>query len=413
MMILLPAGLIRSKGTKKIREEIIKKCQNIIITIINNNARFFAIDTRFKFLLLDCVLSKPSTQANDIKIVHSDCAKNDFIVSEIVKIPTQLLKQARPDLTLPEIRSSEEMSLYFKIYENGCDWAKSPEWSYSISRELDMTNDKGSFVTHPDENSVEIIEGRMVQQHWFAVKKYCFGAGRAARWELADGEIKPQFWIKKNDLSSETVTRIIHERVGYCDIAGQTNERSMMSAIIPADVVCGNKVPTIRFVNSENGKRELLWVGVTNSFVFDWMVRRIISTTVNYFILLSVPMPAIELDSELAKSIITATQEIRKLKKTKNPNDTLIASLRCQIDISVAKAYGLNFQEIELILKDFPLLDRKQKPINGEKKSSVTHDYLLSNAANHYGYESNFYSYRYQIANTQGAIPYMPTDVSR
>ena len=185
----------------------------------------------------------------------------------------------------------------------------------------------------------------------------------------------------------------------------------MMSCILPAGVACGNKVPTILFENSSDGRRELLWVGITNSFVYDWLLRRIISTTANYFMILSVPMPEITIDSEHAEAVITATQTIRELRSAPKADEMKIAALRRQIDIAVALAYGLSYNDLCLIMEDFPLLDRKQPSLKGEKRSTVTRDYLLSGASRRYGVQTEEYSKRYQTARKRGATPYIPTDI--
>lgn len=413
VLMLLPAGIIRSKGTYLLREELFKKCSHVSFVVISNRARFFAIDTRFKFLLLDCDFSERSPETDGINLAYGDGSETGVNISKPVFIPIELLRRTRPDLTIPEVRTLEEMSLFFRIHEHGCDWGNSPEWASDIKRELDMTNDRTIFATKPNGATIALVEGRMVQQHCFPVKKYISGSGRASKWEPSDGELKPQFWIDPKDLSKDIYDRVQTERVGYCDIAGQTNERAMMSAIIPKGVACGNKVPTIVFKDSNNGKRELLWVGVTNSFVYDWMLRRIISTTANYFLILSIPMPDIQLNSSLAGTIINATDTIRELRSKPNPDELKIASLRCQIDIAVAEAYGLSYTDLKLILEDFPLLDRKQPPINGDKKSTVTRDYLLSQAARHFDQEPDEYTQRYNIAHKIKAIPYIPTDIHR
>lgn len=413
VFMLLPAGIIRSKGTYLLRKELFKKCSNVSFVVISNRARFFAIDTRFKFLLLDCDFSERLSQNDGIKLAHGDGSETGVTISEPVNISLERLKKVRPDLTIPEVRTLAELGLYFRIHEHGRDWRSSPEWASDITRELDMTNNRGIFATKPNGATIALIEGRMVQQHFFPVKKYVSGSGRSAKWEPSNGELKPQFWIDPKDLSKDICTRVKRERVGYCDIAGQTNERSMMSAIIPTGVVCGNKVPTIIFEDSHNGKRELMWVGVTNSFVYDWMLRRVISTTANYFLILSIPMPNIDIDSELASTIIAAAGNIRKLRSEANPDQLKIARLRCRIDIAVAEAYGLGFADLKLILEDFPILDRKQPPINGEKKSTVTRDYLLSEAAQHFNQDTNEYTQRYYKAHKIGAIPYIPTDIHR
>ena len=60
---------------------------------------------------------------------------------------------------------------------------------------------------------------------------------------------------------------------------------------------------------------------------------------------------------------------------------------RAQIDVLVAKAYGLRYEDIKLILTDFPLLDRGQSSIGG--KDSVTKALIMSVAESEYGRKEN------------------------
>lgn len=53
-VILVPAGLIRAQGTEKLRKYLFSKFGNVKITVFDNRDRYFAIDTRFKFLC-DCI----------------------------------------------------------------------------------------------------------------------------------------------------------------------------------------------------------------------------------------------------------------------------------------------------------------------------------------------------------------------
>ena len=413
VLMLLPAGIIRSKGTYRLREELVHKCSDLSFTVINNRARFFSIDTRFKFLLLNCSFACGASLPDGIKLAYGDGNDRGVSVSDFVTIPLMLLREARPDLTLPEVRTPREMELYFRLYAKGCDWANDPQWASNIARELDMTNDKVLFHGKPRESSIALVEGRMVHQHSFPAKMHISGTGRAAKWEPSGGILKPQFWVDPDELPQGLRARVQKQRAGYCDIAGQTNERSMMSTIIPPGVVCGNKVPTIIFEDSQGGRRELLWVGITNSFVYDWMLRRVISTTANYFLIISVPMPDMHMDSALGVAIISSTRAIMEMQGNTVANQMELAVYRRQIDIAATCAYGIDFRDFELILEDFPLLDRKQPPINGEKKSTVTRDFLLSGAATHYGIDDNGYAERYDMARRLGAVPYIPTDILR
>lgn len=65
----------------------------------------------------------------------------------------------------------------------------------------------------------------------------------------------------------------------------------MLAALIPAGVVCGNKVPTVCFPDDPTEDRLFLWLAIVNSIPFDWLLRRVLTTTINDFVLLSIALP--------------------------------------------------------------------------------------------------------------------------
>ena len=320
------------------------------------------------------------------------------------------LRRIRPDLTIPELRNDQEKQLFEKMYLHGRMWGNTgDEWHADISREVDMTNDRKYFVSKKEADSLPVVEGRMVQQHRFGAKRYVSGSGRSATWEPCHYGCVPQFYMPSKYLSEQVRKRAGTTRAGYCDIAGQTNERAMMGAIIPDGVVCGNKVPTVIFPNDTTGDRIYLWVGIVNSFAFDWLIRRIISTTVNYFLLLSVPIPQIEIDSSLAKTIISCTKRLSCITDEYYRTNEM-QDLRIRIEVAVAKAYGLSLADICLILQDFPLIDRKQPLRTAYATTTITSELICAAFESE---ESNNALYR-MIAeeyNKIGAKAYIPAEM--
>lgn len=406
---LVPAGLIRAQGTKNIREYLMEHSRKVSFNLFDNKANFFSIDSRFKFLLVSI---DNESQKNNTNVSFSVSSVEEQNIKEGEKVLFNItkLKKIRPDLTIPEVRNKRERDIFFKIVENGVPWGTTNDvWKAEICREVDMTNDKDKFVSNHRKGYIPVIEGRMVQQHRFGVKSYVSGSGRSALWKPSVKNGKAQFFISREKLNEEQVKRIDVIRAGYCDIAGQTNERAMMSTIIPKGVICGNKVPTVIFPNAPE-ELLYLWVGITNSFVFDWMIRRVISTTVNYFMLFSIPMPNIGLDTDIAKNIISYTKRISAMG-TEFYNGNVMPKMRAEIDLLVAKAYKLSFEDMEIIMADFPILDRKQPAISGEEKSTITTDLVLSKAEQMWNTGSNFYSMRYKMGKDLNAKAYIPTEM--
>ncbi len=318
--LIVPAGLIRSLNTRRLREELVAASKTLVFTVMENRARHFAIDTRFKFLFVDYVRAGEGERpCKNAKIIHARADGEGVIVSRGVNIPIAALSKLRPDLTLPEVRTAAEWRLFKKMQENGTspNYPNSA-WHPGLCREVDMTRDRPYFRKTLGPDCVPLIEGRMVQPHRLGCKGHVAGEGRSALWRHfppGTSVVRPQFWVTEGALSTQVRERIQRPRAGFCDITGQTNERSMMAALVPPGTVCGNKVPTIEFPNDYSQDRIWLWLAVVNSLPFDWMLRRIVTTTVNYFLLLSLKLPAISVDSLPARRLIEIAKRVSDLDR--------------------------------------------------------------------------------------------------
>lgn len=418
--ILLPGGLIRSQGTEVIRRKIIEEASDLSISILDNRARFFAIDTRFKFVAL--ALTKAHSgkcKRPPLKLLHEHGSAEGVYVASSARVGRAKLAQLRPDLSVPEVRSDREWALFCKLAANGVRMGQAgSQWSPEFCREVDMTSDRRSFQRGPRDGSMPLIEGRHINQHRFGVKGYVSGSGRGAIWEafqVGASKVAPQFHFPRSNCTSKALARSSQLRAGFCDIAGQTNERSMMAALIPPGVVCGNKVPTVLFPNDPSEERLLVWLAVVNSLTFDWLLRRVLTTTINYFVLLGLPMPDIVRGGVPWRRLASHARELVKLDTAGANEQTWerVTQLRTQIDSEVALAYGLDFDDLALMLEDFPLLDRAQPALPGERRSTITKDALLAAAARRLrsSQSAEIWISRVKAARSLGAHAYMPSEI--
>ena len=294
--------------------------------------------------------------------------------------------------------------------------SRSSPWFPTFCREVDMTHGRSFFLHGPGPDRLPLIEGRMVQAHRLGCKAYTSGEGRSAKWRnLAPGlsEIRPQFWVKAHALSPSARHRVLKTRAGFCDITGQTNERSMMAALLPPGVACGNKVPTVEFPNDPRENRLWLWLAIVNSLPFDWLLRRVVTTTVNYFVLLSIRLPVLRIDSLPAQRLISIARQLARLDRSGRvslDHCWRVAVLRAEADVLVANSYGCNDEDLRLMLQDFPLLDRGQPSLPGEDRSTVTPDLLLGTWARRERPACGDVLRRVKIAKELGAIAYMSSE---
>lgn len=288
MLFLVPAGLIRSQGSADLRRFLFNRCSELQITLFDNRSKFFEIDTRFKFLALHYRPAK-GKRFSPIKLLIPRSQKTGIEISNTVRMGRKSLARLRSDLSVPEVRSAAEWRLFTKMVRKGRALGD-PDgpWQPKIVREIDMTLDRASFKRQPDSRLLPVVEGRMIHQFDFTAKRYYSGTGRRAVWlpTPADckGSILPQFWFPRSELSDPVRERFICDRYGFCDITGQTNERTMLASRILRNTVCGNKVPTITFACKKEWSRPGdCWLAIANSIPFDWLLRRVVTTSVNFF----------------------------------------------------------------------------------------------------------------------------------
>ena len=411
LAFLVPAGLIRNHGARDLREWLFRTF-DIDVQILDNRERYFGIDSRFKFVRL---LAKRNS--NGRRLVrfcnYSANAANRW------KAETSFseLKRMQPNLEIPEVQERADWELFTKLRRLHPEFGSTEAgWTPRFYREIDMTNDRSKFkgrASCPDD--LPVIEGRMVHHHRVSAKRYVAGRGRRAEWEtqfLFRALSRPQWFVRHADLRPAMQERVSRLRAGFCDITGQTNERTVLAALIPEGAVCGNKVPTIDFSSHAQASA---WVGIANSFVFDWLARRSVTTTLNFFILRSLPIPSWNAVDKGLLTIAEATQVLASVESDDGEEDLWsVARIRARIEVESARMYGISVTDLDQIMRDFPQVDKAQAPLPGETASSITRD-LIAASGDTWASLSELERAKDRVMRAQsvGAVPFIPNEHAR
>lgn len=405
LAMLVPAGLIRAQGTAALRQELDEVSTTLSISVLENRAKHFAIDTRFKFVAVVAQVGPGEKQPIALKVAD----RTGVLPTTAVPIDRKYLLEVRPDRSLPEVRSLEEWRLFTRLTQNSRTVGDGTgPWHPAYRREVDMTSDRKQFRRRQGSDTVPLLEGRHVSQFRWRAKTYVSGQGRAAIWNaepLATARARSQWHIPRSSLRDDVLSRTTHSRVGFCDITGQTNERSLLVARVPQGFVCGNKVPTLTF-DEGGADREDLFIALTNSFVVDWMMRRVVTTSVNFFLLNTLPLPLVDDRSNLGQKIIRLTRWITASEGQPKIDLAQVGKWRSELDALTALAWGLTPSELEIIMSDFPLLDRGQPALPGETSSTITRDSVVARLALEKGLFHVSINRAAEAAH-KGAVPYV------
>src|ERR1019366_7403766 len=154
-------------------------------------------------------------------------------------------------------------------------------------------------------------------------------------------------------------------RAAFCDVTGQTNERSALAALIPQGMPAGHSVFV---VTTEALDCHLVWLALANSTLGDFLIRQKVSTHLSVFYLESWPLLRPSTLSEafrelrdLSSRLSSTTSEIELSGPVLDLRER--ARLRARIDAIVGGLYDLSPIEFAHVLTTFPKLEKDQPPL--------------------------------------------------
>lgn len=372
--IVIPSGIYTDLGTKQLREMLFSQTQVTGLFCLENRKTIFeGVDSRFKIVVLTFEKGG-TTKEFPSAFMRLDVQElQRFPSNDSLHISVDMIRKLSPDsLSVMEfkndidIRIAEKM-LKFPLLGEKID----DKWNLLLTQELNMTSDSHLFKQQPGKGRLPLYEGKMIHQftHQFAEPRYWVDEKEGRKALLGRNE-------------SDKGQKLDYQcyRLGFRDIARNTDQRTMISTIIPP-TFHGNKLPTVKIFD-EQGKlliansSQVFLCAVWNTFVLDWLLRTKVTTTLNFFYIYQLPIPRLtegdryfnDIVQHTAKLICT-TPEFDELAQEVGlgsyqqgvTNETKRAKLRAEIDGMVAHLYGLTEEEFAYILTTFPLVPEAVK----------------------------------------------------
>jgi hypothetical protein len=398
---VVPEGFYNGANCMAIRSAFFDECKLSVILGFENAREvwFPGVHTAAKFCIYSAEKGGNTESFRARFLIRTRDELDETLSGKMLFMPVVLIREFSPDaLAIMELGSQMDIDIARKMYglwpKFGDESAGPPSRLYM--REIDMGNDRDLFSE--DSQGLPLYEGRMVDIFDHRAKGYLSGRGRSAEWaELEFGDprksILPQWHIPVDRLPEKALERTIRYRIGFCDVGSPTNERSMLSTILPPGCISGHSVPTITF-ESANEWAYLIWLAVANSFSMDFIVRKKVSLHMTYTILDSLPFPRLSFDHPLVPVIVPLALKLTCTGQEMNGFWNAMASLgfvvplednaqppglqdensrsqaRALLDAIVAHdLFGLTREEIDFILETFPIVKRKDIDKHGEYRT--------------------------------------------
>ncbi|MBN3869968.1 Eco57I restriction-modification methylase domain-containing protein [Nostoc sp. JL33] len=383
--IVVPSGIYTDLGAKKLREMLFNQTQISGLFCFENRKEIFeGVHRSFKFVVLTFEKGSKTEEFPASFMRHDVQELQNFPNDESFSISVELVRRFSPDsMSIMEFRSREDLDITEKLLSYPLLSDSHLGWGLELyGEELHMTRSKKYF--QQSATKYALYEGGMI-------------------WHFKHDYDKPHYWIKESDLR-EVFLHKRAKRIGFNGkvtedlkndyevyrlairkIASNTNERTLISTVIPAWSFAGNSL-TVNFPFHHNTDRyndlrisnsELLVLSsLLNTFVVDYTLRSRMTTNLNSFYLYQLPVPRLtkndryfnDIVQRAAKLICTTpefdelAQEVGLVSHQQGVTDeTERAKLRAELDGMIAHLYGLTEDEFSYILTTFPIVNATVK----------------------------------------------------
>ena len=397
---VLPSALMFEDGSMALRKYIFTHCyMSFFYSFENNKGIFPDVHRSYKFALMQ-VVNRATITVQD-KIIDSAFYVLDPAeladAKRHVPYPLETLKALSPNQwALMELRDGADLPILRKCY--GAYPELSPAW-LNFRNELHMTNDKDLFIEKEAPGLLPLYQGKTIWQysHVFDMPQYWLNTA-AFDERLTSKELHrmaQDLAVPKSEVAQHaSAVRYDREfvRLGFREIARDTDERTLIFSLIPKNVGVGHKVNisvSKTYVRSADGGvttkaaspfRLLFALAWFNSLPVDWLARFMIQISVSQTYLYRLPMPQPTDDeirnnpdfAQLTKNALLLSLaaswddfaelaplfdvQRQDLPHTAKAQDTL----RAQNDKLVAGLYGITDSELTHLLRSFKVMANKR-----------------------------------------------------
>ncbi len=417
---VLPGLIFNSAMAKDLRIQLLEETEINSLSIFENRGIFEDLHQQYKFGIL---VSQNSGNTNQIlgKYNEGDTKILKNFKKESIKIENKILKSYSPEThSFPYIQSQQEKKVLKKIIQNP-PLRKEIEdkWYITPYQGLRKTNISDRLVEKENADypiyggsniyqyiyTPDFVEGLETPELWSIeeekdpkrsakrrLKEKTIKDLKKRIYEEFDGSGSQKKFVNEllekhrgEPLSLDDVLLDCNDyRIVIRGISNSTNERTMISAVIPKEIICHNSLRAVRnfsiepkneglsdyplhnFYKKKFSDKELfLATGLLNSLPFDFIMRTKIDTNVLSYKIKESQVPRLTNGDDWFNYIWTRAAKLNcygdDFKEMRERLGGIEAEtdiekrkeLQAEIDAAAFHAYGLERNETEYVLDDF------------------------------------------------------------
>ncbi|HEX5217655.1 MAG TPA: N-6 DNA methylase [Vicinamibacterales bacterium] len=328
--LVLPWGLASDDGASVLRELLLGRAGVDTIVGLDNRAAMFPIHRGLRFLT---IVATPGVPASTIRARFgvTTAAELDRLPARedgtretaypIRLSPARLQWLGGRAGRWPDLRERRDAELLDSLLRRFPALGDEAGWAGRFGRELNVTEDRRHF----GHAGLPVLEGKHVS---------AFAVSADTRWRLTPDRAARLLPDRAFD----------RPRVGYRDVSGVGNQRSLIAAVIPRGCVTTHTIFCLR-TEVEPAAHQFL-SALLNSFVLNFVARLLMGGHMTTSLVESLPAPR-----------WTSSPEQRRLarlaeRQSRRPSPPIAIAL----EVRVARMFGIDADSFRHIVSTFPLI---------------------------------------------------------
>jgi hypothetical protein len=336
--LVLPWGLASDHGSAPLRRLLFERCATDAIVGFDNSSGIFPIHRGVRFLLLSASPGCPTREAR-CRLGERDPAVLDETTMApaasagdkggVALTPALLRRLSGPGLALPYIRKTAELQLVERLVSNWPALADERGWAARFGRELNRSDDRPRFSAVA--RGIPVVEGKHVDPFHVRLEASAF---RVAH---------------ETDLPGSALQEAVRRhRLAYRDVASATNRLTLISAIVPPGAVTVHTLFCLKGAVPLDDQAVLCCL--LNSFVANYLVRLWVTTHLGTATVERLPVPKPPASSWVNCRLRDLGHELLRAGGCR-------PAAYAEVQGLAAALYGLSFEEFDMILDSFPLVE--------------------------------------------------------
>lgn len=312
--VVLPRSALMATGSANWRQHLMDEGQFTDVTLLLNNRHWVFEDVHPQYTL-GLVSIRSGGERGPVRLrgpFASEEAFSSGVGREAAEIPTRAITEATPNASFPLLPTAASGPIYRKLREQPSLGADVAGWRTRPVTELHATNEQGEMILDPADTaglwpvykgaSFNIWQPDTGEYYAWAdpdhittyLQQKRLRQHRHARSAFSEF---PKDWVQDAD-----TLPCRHPRIAFRDVTNRTNQRTVIAALIPPDMIVANQAPYLLWSEGD-ARDEAFLLGVLCSIPLDWYARRIVETHVNFHILNGFPIPRPDPEDRLRRRV--------------------------------------------------------------------------------------------------------------